>query len=256
MINYEEKLKELRFNFRPEETIDYQTLITLVASLFTDPEQYEKNKEELFHTLQILVLVYGLDDQLNSTTFRFDPNNINIHDLNLWKFLLVTVYNDLEKTNDFTISDNVKQVILLILNKLDKEIPQQVNPTPFEQLNQNNFNFMPQQNSFDQSDFSPEDNISKNERDTTPYEFVEPTFNFMDNNTNKDEVLTELNYDYLPTYILHYKLLPQRCACCGLEEWQGKPIKLILSRINGGNNRQTLDNLQFLCPNCYSQIGR
>ena len=61
MINYEEKLKELRFNFRPEETIDYQTLITLVASLFTDPEQYEKNKEELFHTLQILVLVYGLE---------------------------------------------------------------------------------------------------------------------------------------------------------------------------------------------------
>lgn len=40
-----------------------------------------------------------------------------------------------------------------------------------------------------------------------------------------------------------------KCECCGISEWQGKPISLQLHHING--NR--LENLQILCPNCHSQ---
>ena len=33
MINYSDELKKLRFNFNPEEIIDYQALITLAGSI-------------------------------------------------------------------------------------------------------------------------------------------------------------------------------------------------------------------------------
>lgn len=44
-----------------------------------------------------------------------------------------------------------------------------------------------------------------------------------------------------------------KCECCGISEWQGKPISLQLHHINGINNDHRLSNLQLLCPNCHSQ---
>lgn len=48
-------------------------------------------------------------------------------------------------------------------------------------------------------------------------------------------------------------LLDRRCAICGLTEWLGKPISLVLDHINGVNNDHRLQNLRLLCPNCNSQ---
>ena len=225
MNDYEAKLKELRFNFRPEEIIDYQTLIALVANLCEDENDYEANKEELFHTAQILVLVYGIEDQLKDIGYKFNINDINTNDLNLWKYLLVQIYNDLESSNDFIINNTTKQTILKVLRVLAGDL------------------------NVDMSETQPE-------VEEAPYQFVEPKFSF-DNispDTNKDD-LNELNWDYLPTFIKAKNLLPYKCACCGLEEWQGKPLVLRLSRIKNTPD-QSLNNLQFLCPNCYTQIGK
>lgn len=49
------------------------------------------------------------------------------------------------------------------------------------------------------------------------------------------------------------KLIPYKCAICGLTEWQGKNLSLELDHINGINNDNRLENLRFLCPNCHSQ---
>jgi Zn finger protein HypA/HybF involved in hydrogenase expression len=44
-----------------------------------------------------------------------------------------------------------------------------------------------------------------------------------------------------------------KCECCGLMEWNGKPIILQLHHLNGIHNDNRLSNLQLLCPNCHSQ---
>ena len=53
--------------------------------------------------------------------------------------------------------------------------------------------------------------------------------------------------------IINEKLIPYKCAICGIVEWNGKNISLELDHINGENNDNRLENLRFLCPNCHSQ---
>lgn len=44
-----------------------------------------------------------------------------------------------------------------------------------------------------------------------------------------------------------------KCECCGIKEWNGKPISLQVHHIDGNHFNNTLENLQILCPNCHSQ---
>ena len=44
-----------------------------------------------------------------------------------------------------------------------------------------------------------------------------------------------------------------KCECCGIAEWQNKPLVLELDHINGNFNDNSLDNVRLLCPNCHSQ---
>jgi 5-methylcytosine-specific restriction endonuclease McrA len=59
----------------------------------------------------------------------------------------------------------------------------------------------------------------------------------------------------LRRHIISNKLLPYKCAICGVTEWNGKTLSLEIDHINGINNDNRLENLRFLCPNCHSQTS-
>lgn len=75
--------------------------------------------------------------------------------------------------------------------------------------------------------------------------------------TPMEEILVENstfhNLTHLKARLVRDGLLEKRCSICGLTEWLGKPISLVLDHANGVNNDHRLENLRFLCPNCNSQ---
>ena len=48
-------------------------------------------------------------------------------------------------------------------------------------------------------------------------------------------------------------LKENKCECCGLSEWMGKPIPLELHHKDGNHWNNDLENLQILCANCHMQ---
>ena len=71
-----------------------------------------------------------------------------------------------------------------------------------------------------------------------------------------DEVLrrgSKISTTDLRLRLLRDGVLAHRCACCGLSEWQGRPIPLELDHINGDRTDNRLENIRLLCPNCHAQ---
>ena len=61
----------------------------------------------------------------------------------------------------------------------------------------------------------------------------------------------------LKVYLIKNKLLPHECKICKLKpEWRGKPLELVLDRINNEVLDNELENLRFVCPNCLAQAKK
>lgn len=58
----------------------------------------------------------------------------------------------------------------------------------------------------------------------------------------------------LKKYCFRFNLIPYECARCGNPgEWNDNKLTLQLEHKNGVHSDNTLNNLEFLCPNCHSQ---
>ena len=71
-----------------------------------------------------------------------------------------------------------------------------------------------------------------------------------------EEMLIEnssVSRNSLKKRLLKEGIIKNKCSECGLEEWNGKQITMILDHVNGINNDNRLENLRMLCPNCNSQ---
>jgi Zn finger protein HypA/HybF involved in hydrogenase expression len=51
------------------------------------------------------------------------------------------------------------------------------------------------------------------------------------------------------------KVNGNKCGCCGITDWNKKPIVLELEHIDGNSENNNLDNLSIICPNCHSQTA-
>jgi hypothetical protein len=58
---------------------------------------------------------------------------------------------------------------------------------------------------------------------------------------------------WLKKYILAKQ--DNKCAECGIGDWNGKPIVFDLEHKDGNSNNNLEDNICCLCPNCHSQTA-
>ncbi len=64
---------------------------------------------------------------------------------------------------------------------------------------------------------------------------------------------SSLRSAYVKELVYRLGLKENKCECCGLSEWQGKPLVCELHHINGDSTDNRIENLIILCPNCHSQ---
>ena len=68
---------------------------------------------------------------------------------------------------------------------------------------------------------------------------------------------SNINDDLLSVYIIENEILNHKCKKCNQEPiWNKKPLNFVLDRINNIISDNRIENLRFLCPNCFSQLKK
>lgn len=47
----------------------------------------------------------------------------------------------------------------------------------------------------------------------------------------------------------------EKCNCCGIADWNGKPLTFELEHKDGNKLNNLRNNLEVLCPNCHAQTS-
>ena len=68
-----------------------------------------------------------------------------------------------------------------------------------------------------------------------------------------NEAISSGNYTRSNALTYFKKTTEYKCSCCGISEWNDKPLTLQIDHIDGNNANNVIENLRYLCPNCHTQ---
>lgn len=232
-----EELEILKQSFDNEDIVSYQLFLIKIKKIIDliDNEQFnETEKQELSDYIRNYLVSLNLNrtftiSDLNEL-FIPEVNDLDINNKNIY----ITIFNlFVEELSDVDniFSQKLKYCITNIISRIATSVDETmtVNNTIQETV------------------------ANKSE----PSEQSDQVAQFVDIiNTNSFDIDIDItNKNYLKEYIMRKNLKPYKCDVCGLSSWQNNPLMLYLYSKNHIYSNKNLENLMFLCPNCYSQIG-
>lgn len=233
------KLYDFRENFEENNIYSYWIILTLINEIFINEKQEVSVsvKENLKNTLNILLQFYELREDRNIVDWTQPIENVNLSNkdeiiriINRVFDLIVVENNETDNYEKIKEEPGICVFFDRLVNKINNIINQEHIDLPFET----------------QDEWEEQIKDSLENRPIIP-EARPP---------REDAYHLQKNPKFLKEYVYRTGLIQYKCDNCGLEEWQNEPIGLILDFKDGNHRNQTLSNLRFLCPNCYSQIGK
>lgn len=226
-----EELEFLKQNFDDEDIVSYQLLlikIKKIIDLINDKQLEEADKSKLSNYIRD----YLASLHLNRIFTISDLNELfipEVKDLDIGnKNIYITIFNlFVEELSDVDniFSQKLKYCITNMISRIATSVDEAMAA----------------------EDKAQETVVNE------PVQII-PTINTV--NTNSFDLDIDItNKNYLKEYIMRKNLKPYRCDICGLSSWQNNPLMLYLYSKNHIYSNKNLENLMFLCPNCYSQIG-
>ena len=165
-----------------------------------------------------------------------DLNELDVNNKNIYITLFNIVLQEWE-SEDNLFSYKIQEVLNYIVNSILMENNSHLNSSADMNLDKNQEIFISNLNENENENLNEENNI------------------FINSNYPIFEKMEITNRNYLKEYIIRKNLKEYKCNCCGLSDWQNNPLPLQLWSKNNIYSSNNLNNLVFLCPNCYSLFG-
>ena len=237
-------IKFMNKDFDKDNILSYQMLITLFGTLFANEKDFLNDPSDrmgLSHFVENFLRKNNFQTIVTIKDLNLIFNNNQPYDINdkeLYKVFFVLIYEELS-SNDPQISFKIKEAIFTLINLLQEAFNSEEELIE-EEIEENNF--IPVQEYNTEPVLQEPVVIPKAEE---KIEVKIPEFNSFVIHNKK----------YLEEFIRRKNLMPYQCNICGLSEWQNEPLQLELDSLDGVYNNLNINNLRFLCPNCYSQVG-
>lgn len=245
-------IKFMNKDFDKDNIISYQMLITLFGKLFANEKDFLNDPSDrmgLSHFVENFLRKNDFQTIVTIKDLNLIFNNNQPYDINdkeLYKVFFVLIYEELS-SNDPQISFKIKEAIFTLIDLLqaafNDESEMILEETIEEEIPQNTYE---EENHW---------NIPKEEEEIQKTLIEEKNIIINDFEEKISNSFVIHNKKYLEEFIRRKNLIPYQCNICGLSEWQNEPLQLELDSLDGVYNNLNLNNLRFLCPNCYSQVG-